>query len=107
MIGDGVNDGGGVKAEEVRGRRPVGRENSADLRREDAGAWPGKSAGRVDLMRAGLWDETGKNLGCRKWMKRLLRSREAGWTETGEGSRETSLQQTHLPSSCCRILTIK
>lgn len=40
MIGDQVNDGGGVRAEEVRGRRPVDRENSAGFRREDAGGGP-------------------------------------------------------------------
>lgn len=40
MIGDQVNDGGGVKAKEVRGRRPVGRENSTGFRREDAGGGP-------------------------------------------------------------------
>lgn len=58
MIGDLVNDGGGVKAEEIRRRRPVGRENSAGFRREDAGGWPGKSAERVNLRRGGLWDVT-------------------------------------------------
>lgn len=40
MIGDQANDGGGVRTEEVRGRRPVGRENSAGFRREDAGGGP-------------------------------------------------------------------
>lgn len=40
MIGDQVNDGGGVKAEEVRGRRPVGREKSTGFGREDAGGGP-------------------------------------------------------------------
>lgn len=59
VIGDWVNDGGGVKAEEVRGRKPVGRKYSAGFRREDASDWPGKSAERVNLRRCGfgMWQE--------------------------------------------------
>lgn len=56
----GVRDGGGVKAEGVKGRRPVGRENSAGFRREDAGGWAGKSAERESderwSLEWGTWD---------------------------------------------------